>query len=84
MKRVYMMILIVTLVVLFMLGTIIYKPSIHTATIEELTEIHGIGDILADRVFSYLVVNPESNIEDLVDIEGIGKERLRLIKKEFR
>jgi len=60
------------------------KPSIHDVSIEDLQNIKGIGSVLSDRVGSFLLTNPDCDIEDLLEVEGIGEERLELIRKEFK
>ena len=74
------MILVVTLV----FASFSYKPDIETATYEELININGIGEVLAERVSSYLTQYPECEIEDLDCIPGIGEKRIELISKEWK
>lgn len=81
-------VLVLTLVLL-LISTIIlicvitYKPSIHTVTLEELTDIRGIDGTLANRVIIYIKANPDANIDDLDDIYGFGEYRVNLIRKKW-
>ena len=59
------------------------KPNIHEATIEELQDINGIGEVLSLRVISYLKLNKNATIEDLEDVRGIGEKRIELIKEVY-
>lgn len=73
-------------VVLIITSTILIacdKPNIETATIEELQEINGIGEVLSLRIVSYLKSNKNATIDNLSDIKGIGEVKLELIRKEF-
>ncbi len=60
------------------------KPSISEATAQEIQEIHGIGEVLSERVVSYLDTNPDADIEDLEAVKGIGPEKVKLLRKEFK
>ena len=71
------------LTICIVLGVALYKPSVRTATIEELQEINGLGELLSSRVVIYLDTYPNADIDDLLDVEGIGKVKLELIKKEW-
>lgn len=63
---------------------VVYEPCIHTADYEELLEIDEIGDVLASRIIDYLEHNPEAKLDDLIEIKGIGKKRLKLIDSKYR
>ncbi len=79
----------IVIVVIFalLIGTITFiaidKPDIHEATIEELIEIDGIGEVLASRVISYLEVNKNATIDDIEDVRGIGAIKLRKIRGKY-
>lgn len=73
-----MTVLILSLI--FLIGS---KPDIQNSTYEELIELHDIGDVLAKRILLYLEKNPEASVEELVEVEGIGVQRLQTIKEEW-
>lgn len=60
------------------------KPDIHQAELSDIQAINGFGEVLAERVVSYLDANPNADIEDLEVIQGIGEYRVKLLKKQFR
>jgi competence ComEA-like helix-hairpin-helix protein len=76
--------LIVTMLILSpVLYILLDKPDIHTATIEELQEISGIGDSLSQDILTYLNENKTATIDDLTDIDGIGCILVERIKKKW-
>ena len=79
----YAIVLIVVLLISIMLGMVIYKPNIHNATIEELQEINGIGEVLSNRISLYLDLNKDACIEDLYDVDGVGRITIKKLKKEW-
>lgn len=61
-----------------------YRPDIQEATYNDLIEIDGLGETLSKRVIVYLEINKSAGIDDLINVKGIGDEKLKAIKKEFR
>lgn len=58
------------------------KININTAGMDELSLLPNIGEQLAGRIISYREQNGRfSAIEDLMNVEGIGENRLSLIRK---
>lgn len=62
----------------------ITKDPIHEAKLSDIQDINGFGEVLSERVVSYLDANPNADIEDLEVIHGIGPYRIKLLRKEFR
>jgi competence protein ComEA len=61
------------------------KPSIGTATIEQLDEIDGIGPTLAERIVEYRTENGGfSSLDELQDVEGIGEKRLETLREALQ
>jgi len=83
MKSKFLLLLIMTVLILSLIFLIGSKPDIQNSTYEELIELHDIGDVLAKRILLYLEKNPEASVEELVEVEGIGVQRLQTIKEEW-
>jgi competence protein ComEA len=61
------------------------KPSIGTATVEQLDEIDGIGPTLAERIVEYRAENGGfSSLDELQDVEGIGEKRLETLREALQ
>jgi competence protein ComEA len=61
------------------------KPSIGTATIEQLDEIDGIGPTLAERIVEYRTKNGGfSSLDELQDVDGIGEKRLETLREALQ
>lgn len=56
------------------------KININTCTKEELMSLPGIGDVLADRIIEYRKKSKFKNVEDIMNVSGIGEKRFEEIK----
>lgn len=57
------------------------KININTATIEQLSEIRGIGPAIAQRVVEYRQENGSfSSVDEIVNVRGIGPKTLANIR----
>lgn len=65
-------------------GTLLYKPSIHTATYYEILSIQGVGEHKAQLIINYLDHNPNAVISDLQRISGIGTTIVERLEKCYR
>ncbi len=83
MKTKFIAIVLVCILVIVSIFAFNHKPDIHTATYDNLVQIDGIGDTLANRVLSYLELNKTATIDDLVDVRGIGEVKLRKIRGKY-
>jgi competence protein ComEA len=56
--------------------------GLNSATFEDLKAIPGLGNELATRIIDYRAsIGEFESIDELDNIEGIGKKRLAIIKK---
>ena len=62
-------------------NTISDKININTAGIDELIELPGIGDTLAQRIVAYRKEHGRfDNIGDIMDVKGIGEAKFNAIR----
>lgn len=58
------------------------KLDINTADVSALSDLPGIGPVLAQRIIDYRTENGDfKNIEDLLCVKGIGQKRLDEIRE---
>ena len=57
------------------------KPSLSSATIEELDELPGVGPVTAQRIVDYRTANgPFASVDDLDAVPGIGPTRIEQLR----
>lgn len=57
------------------------KININTASEDLLQELNNIGPVVASKIVEYRELNgPFKNIEDIMNVKGIGKAKFGLIK----
>lgn len=56
---------------------------IYNTSFNEWQEISGIGPSTAKKIVDYLKKNPNSKLEDLLNISGIGISKFNMIKDYF-
>ena len=60
--------------------SVLGKLDINLAGVDDLTLLPGIGKVLAQRIIDYRQENgPFSSIDDLINVSGIGANRLTSI-----
>jgi competence protein ComEA len=58
------------------------KPSLSSATIEELDELPGVGPVTAQRIVDYRTANgPFASVDDLDAVPGIGPTRIEQLRE---
>ena len=58
--------------------------NINSASVEELTEVKGIGDVKAQRIVDYREQNGAfKTLEELTNVKGIGEGTLKKVKPEL-
>jgi competence protein ComEA len=66
-------------------GSAEVKPSLGSATVEQLDEIDGIGPTLAERIVEYRTENGGfSSLDELQDVDGIGEKRLETLREALQ
>ena len=56
------------------------KININTATKDELTSLNGIGEAMANKIINYRNKNKFKEIEDIMNVPGIGEAKFNNIK----
>ncbi len=59
------------------------KVSLNDADIDELTTLSGIGNILAERIIEYREISAFLYLEEIMNVEGIGKSIFFKIKDKI-
>jgi competence protein ComEA len=58
-----------------------YLIDINNKCREDIEKIPGIGPVIAERIINYISQNgPLKEIEELLNVKGIGKAKLKIIK----
>jgi competence ComEA-like helix-hairpin-helix protein len=56
---------------------VIQKININTATVQQLMDLKGVGEVLAQRIVEYRTQNgPFASVNDLEKVNGIGPKIL--------
>jgi len=84
MKSKIAVLLIAVILISVFLGCLLYKDPLNQVTIDEIRALDGFGPILSEKVINYMQEYPDADIEDLIIINGIGEERIKLLRKEFK
>lgn len=50
------------------------KVNINTDSKEQLTTLHNIGDVVAERIIEYRKAHPFKTPEDIMKVKGVGQK----------
>ncbi len=59
------------------------KININTASKDELKSLNGIGEATANKIINYRKTNPFREIEDIMNVPGIGESKFNNIKNDI-
>lgn len=57
--------------------------NINTASKDELMDITGVGEVIAERIIEYRTTNRFKSIEDVQNVKGIGSKTFEKMKNEI-
>lgn len=82
MKRIVQTVLCVfVLVVLLAAPCIAQGPvNVNNATVEQLTDLPGIGPAIAAKIVEYRTAHPFKSVEEVKEVKGIGQAKFDAIK----
>ena len=75
--------LLLGMVLGLMMSMQLFAVNLNTASIEELSELKGIGESTASKIVKYRKSHKFSSIEDLMKVKGIGQKKFDSIKKDL-
>lgn len=78
--------LICFVVVFLLIGLILYKPMLKSASASDLDSIYGIrsGGVIMAEIQNYIIDNPNATVEDLRIIKGVDDMIIDQLKERFR
>ena len=81
----FVLVLVITMLVLTpILFVCCDKPSISQTTEIELQEILGIGEVLSEKIYLYILENPNCSVKDLIEIKGVGDKTLKKLMIKYK
>ena len=59
------------------------KINLNTATIEQLTELKGIGPVTAQKIDEYRKAKAFSSVDELTEVSGVGPKTLEKLRDQL-
>ncbi|RMG01896.1 MAG: helix-hairpin-helix domain-containing protein [Nitrospirae bacterium] len=86
-KKIFLLLFVVAIILgttLPLLASVDGLRDINKATIEELTEVKGIGEKKAEKIIRFISERGRINsMDELLEVKGVGKVTLEELKKHF-
>ena len=83
-KKLFILLAVVLMALLVLPGFVLSgdKININTASKDQLTQLKGVGPVIADRIIEYRDKNGKfKTVEELTEVKGIGDGTLMVIKE---
>ncbi len=58
------------------------KINLNTATVEQLTQLNGVGPVMAERIVEFRQARAFSSVDDLTQVQGIGEKTLDKLRDQ--
>jgi len=72
-----------TAIMALMITVSLWAVNINSATIEELAQLPGIGQMTAQKIVKYRKSHKFVSTEELMKVNGIGQKKYNKIKKQL-
>jgi competence protein ComEA len=75
--------LLVWMMTLLLSAQLFAAVNLNTATVEELSQLKGIGEATAKKILEYREKYGFQDVRELVNIKGIGEKKFEAIKDDL-
>lgn len=58
------------------------KINLNTATVEQLTQLNGVGPVMAERIVDFRQSRAFSSVDELTQVQGIGEKILEKLRDQ--
>jgi len=84
MKKQIALCVMMAIIILTLIVVVFDKPSLSTATSEELLAVYGVGEHRLEQIQEFILDNPNATVEDLRIIKGVDDMIIDQLKERFR